>query len=569
MSDGGPITAGERRALGWLFGFVRPQGRGLALVLGLSLATTAVITAQPYIMKLIIDDGILAGDMIMVGWLTGAMLLAGALNLGLGGLNRYAHVWLSGRVLFALRESVYRHLQRLSPTFFAGQRSGDILTRLDGDVAELQRFGIDAVLAAINGVLGLAAALGLMLWLSWKLALIALVAVPLEAGYLRLMRPRVQRRTRRLRERLSDVSAFLVETLPAIKFIQAAGREAREAARLESLNRLYLGDLLRLQITEFLTAAVPNLLTSVSRAAVFLAGGAMIIAGDMTLGGLIAFSTYLGFAMGPVQSLLGLYVGFMRMRVSLGRVMALTEAEPAVMAPAAPRTLPADAKGAIRIERVTFRYPDSATPVLDKVDLDLGPGAKLGVIGASGAGKTTLIDLLHRHYDPESGRILLDGVDLRDLDLCDLRRHIAVVAQDTVLFRGSIADNIRYAAPEADDAAMRAAASQAQIADFVQTLPQGYDTPIGERGARLSGGQRQRLGVARALLQEPLVLVLDEATSAVDRAAESRLTESIDRLFAGRTRIVITHRHEALAGVDRLVEIRDGRLTVPAVATTP
>jgi ATP-binding cassette subfamily B protein len=475
----------------------------------------------------------------------------------LGALNRYQHVAVSADILFALRLALFRHLQRLPPTFYARWRSGDLLARLDGDVAEIQRFAVDALLAAISATIGLIGTLALMLALSWQLSLIAFVLLPLEFLFLRRMRPRVEATTRALRERGSDMAAFLVERVAAMKFTQSVAAEAREAGGLDALQGHFRRDLVRQQMTGYVTGAVPGLLTTASNALVFVIGGWLVIEGALTLGTLIAFTAYLGRATGPVQSLLGLYVGAQRALVSLRRVAELHREHPLVTPPVQPKAL-AGHGGAIRFEHVRFGY--GAGEVLKGADLAIAPGEKVGLIGLSGAGKTTLIDLLQRHYDPDGGCILLDGVDLRELDLAELRRRVAVVAQDTVLLKGSLLDNLRYAAPDASETDIRAAARRAEVDDFASALPQGYASDVGTAGSALSGGQRQRIAIARALLQDPLVLVLDEATSAVDQATEARIIDAVDQLFGDRTRLVISHRPATLRGVDRLIELADGRL---------
>ncbi|MGY2342865.1 ABC transporter ATP-binding protein [Pseudomonas sp. SDO5532_S415] len=544
-------------ALRWLYSFVRPHRLAIAGLLGLSVCASALVLVQPWLTKLLIDDGLLARDFSMLVLIAGLMIVAGLLGTVLSGINRYLHTRLSGRMLFALRDDLYRHLQTLSPSFYSQRRIGDLMSRLDGDVAEIQRFAVDSLFSAVSSVIGLVVAVAMLLTLSWKLSLLALVLIPLDVLWLRWMRRKVERDVRQLRERSADMSSFMVETLPVMKFIQSAGQQQREARRLETLGQGYMSQLLRLQVTEFFTQAVPGTLTSLSRACAFLIGGYWVVQGTWQLGALIAFSTYLGMAVGPVQSLLGLYVAVQRMTVSLGRVMELRGEEPTVLTPAAPKPMPGS--GELRFDDVHFSHPGRST-TLRGIEARIPYGLKVALSGGSGVGKSTLIDLLQRHHDPQSGRVLLGEVDVRELDLFQLRRRIAVVSQDIVLFRGSLADNLAYAMPDASREAIAEVARLAQLDSLIASLPEGLDSPLGERGQQLSGGQKQRIAIARALLQDPLILVLDEATSAVDEATEREVIEAIDRLFAGRTRILISHRPSTLADADLRFELLDGVL---------
>jgi ATP-binding cassette subfamily B protein len=549
-------------ALRWLYSFVRPHRLAIAGLLGLSVCASALVLVQPWLTKLLIDDGLLARNFPMLVLIAGLMIVAGLLGTALSGINRYLHTRLSGRMLFALRDDLYRHLQTLSPSFYGQRRIGDLMSRLDGDVAEIQRFAVDSLFSAVSSVIGLVVAIAMLLTLSWKLSLLALALIPLDVLWLRWMRRKVERDVRQLRERSADMSSFMVETLPVMKFIQSAGQQQREARRLESLGQGYMSQLLRLQVTEFFTQAVPGTLTSLSRACAFLIGGYWVVQGTWQLGALIAFSTYLGMAVGPVQSLLGLYVAIQRMTVSLGRVMELRGEEPTVRTPAAPQAMPTS--GELRFDDVHFSHPGRTT-TLRGIEARIPYGLKVALSGGSGVGKSTLIDLLQRHHDPQSGRVLLGEVDLRDLDLFQLRRRIAVVSQDIVLFRGSLADNLAYAVPDASREAITEVARLAQLDSLIASLPEGLDSPLGERGQQLSGGQKQRIAIARALLQDPLILVLDEATSAVDEATEREVIEAIDRLFATRTRILISHRPSTLADADLRFELLDGVLVSKTV----
>jgi len=548
MSDGGTLNTR-------MIGLLAARRWRLAVVLGLSLLASGLALAPPWLAKLLVDDGLIGRRMDLVGLYCALMLGTSLVSMAVSAGNRWHYLSLSGEILFALREQVLAHLRRLPPDFVARRGTGDILSRIDGDVAEIQRFTVDSLLAAVNATLVLIGLLTVMAAISPLLMVPALVLLPLQIIVARRLRPRVEAMTRKLRESNGEISRYLVETLRTLKLISVMGGAERDQARFAGLNRSYLNELRRTELFAQTAGGLPALFNGLAAAAVFLLGGRMILEGSLSLGALLAFSLYLGRAAGPANTLTGLILAQRRARVSLLRVAEILDQPPGVEPPARPRPLPSDAKGEISLCRVGFGYP-GGKPILNNVSAEFRAGSKIGIVGASGVGKSTLIDLLHRHYDPCDGSILLDGIDLRDLDTAVLRQSIAVVDQDTMLVSGSVADNIRLASPDASDAAIAEAARLAGLEGL------GLTRIIGEGGISLSGGERQRVSIARALLRRPLVLILDEATSALDLGASRRISAAIDTLFGDRTRIVISHHPETLSGADIVLEL-SGQGLVP------
>lgn len=550
----------RRAALKWLYSFLALHKREMFLLALFSLITTSLVVSVPYISKLIIDKGLLQKDFDALLFFSCGLLLVGLLSTLLSGYNRIKHTQLSGKILFAIREDVFQHLQKLPCTFYHQQRVGDISSRMDRDIAEIQRFAVDTLFSTFSAILGLTAATVMMIHLQWKLSLILLILIPFQLFYLFKMRPKVEQKNIKVRESAADISSFFAEKIPVIKFIQSAGAEKQELNKLSHLNHSYLGKLISLQITEFWTSAIPSTLASLSRAVIFLIGGYWVIEGSFTLGSLIAFTAYVAMAIGPLQSLLGLYLAWQRLTVSLDRVSYLRE-QPLAQNEADMQQLPQKLDGNISLNALCFSH-SAETKIFNNVNLYIPSGTKVGIVGQTGIGKSTLLDLLQCHLLPNSGSIRIDGINLTNIDRQNWRKRIAIAPQEPVIFRDSLANNIRYGHPQASNAEVYRAAISAGLAELIGKMPHGIDTRISERGTALSGGEKQRIGLARVLLKDPVIVILDEPTSATDKVTENQIIEQVDKLFANTTRFIVSHSGKPIANADMLIEIKHGTLNV-------
>ncbi len=473
-----------RRALA----YVAPYWRGLAFVLVLGLFSTAVGLVQPYISRLLIDDALIPRNMHALGKIAAFMVAITVVGFLLNILSSYRYVRLSAECLFDMRLAVYRHLQRLSPRYFTKTKLGDIVSRINNDIGEVQRICSDTLLSVLSNVLFLAGSVAFMVWLNWRLFLVSVALLPLGVLALRRYQARLTTQTKTLRERSADLGSFLIETLLGMRLVVASGNEEREAQKFRGLNSGFVHSLLSMQLLSFLASALPGTVLTLSTAIVFLYGGKLVISGLLTTGQLVAFMAYHLRLLSPVQNLLSLYTNLLTGGVALGRVFEILDVPVEVEELPNARSL-SEVRGDITFDRVRFRYSENVS-VLENVSFHVPAGALCVIVGPSGAGKSTLADLLLRFHDPESGVISVDGHDLRELRLADLRREIALVEQSPHFFRATVQENIAYGKPGASLAEIRACARVAAIDEFIQSLPDGYATIIGERGLTISAGER-------------------------------------------------------------------------------
>ncbi len=541
--------------------FVKPYVRRIGVVFLLSSFGTVLGLLWPLFTKILIDDVLLARNTSLLVTLCGIMLGATLLGYGIGAVNRYLYTQVTARVLFALRQHLFAHLQKLSLRFHTRVKVGDLLSRLNTDIAEIQSVLTDAAFTFVSNSFVLLATVGFLIWLHWQLFLVSLLVIPLQIYGVRKIQPYMVEETRKVRELNASISAFLVESLSAIKFVKQFGAEPIQLGRLGRLGQRFVALVTRFEMIGYVGSTTATATTFLGSTLVTLYGGYLVIEGQMSIGGLVAFAAYQARAFSPIQVLMDLYLRIERAGVSVDRVFEFLDIGQEYTEPSDGTLRLEDLRGEVEFRDVSFGYQTNAPasqPVLRQVSFRVGAGQRLTVLGPSGTGKSTLVDLLIRLYEPQAGAIFLDGHDVRELDLEWLRRQVLAIGHDPFLFHASILENVSCASPEASREEIVAAVTAVGLHEDITALPDGYETTVGERGTGLSTGQRQRIALARALLKKPRILVLDEALSGLDVESEAALRQTLSAFMQGCTTLVVTHRLSSLHADDVVVLLKHG-----------
>ncbi len=564
------------RVLRRLFGFLTPYKGTLLLSAVLLLLRAAIELTPPLFHKVIVDEVIGARDLSRLGVLVGALVGVYALQQAVGAVDVYLRHAVGERFILDLRVRLYAYLQRLSLSFFGRTSTGELMSRVTNDVSALEHFVTHGSAFLVVNLLRIVGASAILFWLDWRLALWVLVPIPVLAVSLRAFNTRIRPIYRRVRDRLGDINARLQDSLSGIQVIQAFGQEKRELDRFAADSENYYRA--RVRGIRYWSTFFPSMsfVASLGTVAALGVGAIMVVRGEMSLGTLVAFLAYVQGLYGPIHTLVEVDNVFQQAIASGERIFELLDQQPEIVdAPGAVDLPPL--RGEVVFHDVHFGYPQGAslvereggpaiqpgetTEVLSDVTFEMAPGQMVALVGPSGAGKTSIANLLCRFYDPQQGQITVDGYDLRRVGLASLRSQVAVVLQDTFLFNSTIRENLRYGNPAATEEELIAAAKTAYAHEFITTLPQGYDTEIGERGVRLSGGQKQRLALARAILVDPRILILDEATSSVDAEAEYLIQRALESVLQGRTSLVIAHRLSTIRNADKIIALEQGRIS--------
>jgi ABC-type multidrug transport system fused ATPase/permease subunit len=542
-----------------LGGFARPHGRRVLLAVSTLVIATVTTVAGPLAAKQVIDDGISVGSYRGVVEWVGVFLAITVVGWAATAAQSYLTSWVGERMLADLRTAIFTHIQRLDLGFFERTPAGVVISRLTNDIDAMNSMVTDGPTTLLQNTLVLIGSAVVLLALDWRLALATLTVFPAMAVGTAIFRRYSARAYRRTRERMGEVTASLQEDISGVRVVQAFRRERANFERFRKVNDGYRAA--NVQTVNYASIYFPfvSLLSAVATAVVLGYGGLLVFHGQLTPGALFAFLALLSNFFDPVQQLSQFYQTLLGAMAALDKVVEVLETEPAMSDSPTAEPLPPIA-GKVEFESVRFSYAAGGSEVLHSVSFTAEPGQTIALVGHTGAGKSTIVKLLARFYDPAAGRVLIDGRDLRDVTAHSLRSQLGIVPQEGFLFSGSVRSNIAFGRPDAPFDDVVAAAQAVGADEFIRALPDGYDTQIQERGARLSIGQRQLVAFARALLADPRILILDEATSSVDIPTEARIEEALQTLLAGRTALVVAHRLSTIRGADVIVVLEHGEV---------
>ncbi len=576
-----PACLEKGKLLFRLLGYAKPHWKLITFSLLLMVAATTIGLSQPLLLGILIDDVLNVGavasmsvgtsfDLLALlpvaeddpvaalAWLVGLLIAMNIIVSGLSGLRSYIMARIGQRVTYGLRNEVYTHLHALSLSYYNKNETGRIMASVTQDVGRLQDFISDGLQEAIRDVLTLVIICIILFVLNPGLAALVLLPTPLLVWATLRFGRRLHTIYRPLWRRWAGLSALLADTIPGVRVVKAFAQEQREVGKFKGRSLDLLQGELRVAWMRSLFGPVMAFITSVGTIIIWWVGGRDILAGELTLGAFVAFTSYMYRFYGPVESLCRLNHRFQRAATSAERVFDVLDTHPEIIDQPEAMIMP-PIEGRVEFRGVHFGYEEDK-PVIEDLDFAVEPGEMIGLAGHSGAGKSTLINLICRFYEPQEGAIFIDGRDTRQVNLKSLREQIGVVLQDPFLFNGTVAENIAYGHPESSLEQTMAAAKAANAHDFIMNMPDGYDTMVGERGIRVSGGERQRLSIARAILRDPRILILDEATSNVDTQTEAQIQEALERLVQGRTTFAIAHRLSTLKNAHRLLILDKGKL---------
>ncbi len=542
-----------------MMGYTRPYRRDLLIVIGVMVVASMVRLIEPYLLRTAIDEGVVVGNLDVINrvailWLVFQMI---------GAAGDYVRIRMLSRtgqgMLFDLRQQLFTHLQWLSLRFYDGRPVGRIMSRVTNDVEAINDFINTGIATVVSQVVSLLGIVIVMFALNVRLALMAFAVLPGMVWIVARLRPRMETAWRNVRKANSNINANLNENITGIRVTQAFCREQENIEKFDELNDAYYDRFMGAIKVEIIMWPLVDVFGTVGSSLVIWLGAWMVLNGELTIGYVLAFTDYLWRFWEPISAISRVYSRVLSAMASAERIFEYLDTAPEITEAPDAIDLP-DVRGEVRFDNVSFRYDDGDRYVLNDVSIAVQPGQTVALVGPTGAGKTSIINLLMRFYDPQQGRVLIDGHDLRSIKLASLRARMALVLQDSFLFSGSIADNIRYSRIDATDEEIERVAKAVRVDRFVERFEDKYEHQVNERGTRLSVGQRQLISFARALLAEPRILILDEATSSVDTQTERMIQEAMDTLLEGRTAIIIAHRLSTIQRADCIHVIDDGRI---------